>query len=319
MSPTTVGLLAERHGADTSEVWPNGLPDRFSFDGFPDFARQFIFGLKLIRTGHDLETIVVALAQQLAHDNIRYAEVTTTAFTHLTSGMNPDDYGEALSSGRRRASAEHGVELAWVIDIPRDLEWGESTVTTDFLASRHAPDGLIGIGLGGYEVGFPPEPYTEAFARGRSLGLHSLPHAGETEGPASIVGALDNLQADRVGHGVRCLEDKELVARLRDTGTPLEVCPTSNVLLNVCESIEKHPIRDLLDAGLRITLNTDDPGMFATDITTELALVHQHHQVSLADLHSMQLAALHVSYASPSVRTLVESELRAYGLPAVNE
>jgi aminodeoxyfutalosine deaminase len=312
MSPTTVGLLAARHGVDTSNVWPNGLPDKFSFDGFPDFARQFIFGLKLLRTGEDLETIVIALAQQLAHDNVRYAEVTTTAFTHLTSGMSPADYGIALSNGRRRAFEDFGVGLSWVIDIPRDLEWGDSTVTTDYLRGAHVPDGLIGIGLGGYEVGFPPEPYEAAFGKALALGLRSVPHAGETEGPASIIGALTNLKAERIGHGVRCLEDANLVSQLRDTGIPLEVCPTSNVLLGVTASIERHPVRQLLDAGLRITINTDDPGMFATDINTELALVHEHHGMSLEDLRAAQLTACEVSFASPSVKAGIRAEINAY-------
>jgi aminodeoxyfutalosine deaminase len=312
MSPSTVGLLAQRHGVDTGEVWPTGLPKRFSFDDFPDFARQFQFGLKLIRTGQDLETIVVALAAHFSNNNVRYAEVTTTAFTHLSSGLAPEDYGQGLNNGRKRAKQEYGVELAWVIDIPRDLEWGDSTVTTDFLASTHAPDGLIGIGLGGYEVGFPPEPYETAFAKGRALGLRSLPHAGETEGPGSIIGALNSLSAVRIGHGVRCLEDAELVARLRDTGVPLEVCPTSNVLLKVCESIKQHPIRRLIDAGLRVTINTDDPGMFATDINTELELIHQNHQVSLDDLRTFQLTAVDVSFAGSDLQRRIADEIRSY-------
>ncbi len=315
MSPSTVGLLAERHQVDTEEVWPGGLPEQFSFDGFPDFARQFIFGLKLIRTGQDLETIVVALAKQLARDNVRYAEVTTTAFTHITSGLAPADYGAALSQGRRRARDEHGVELAWVIDIPRDLESADSTITTDYVASNAVPDGLIGIGLGGYEVGFPPEPYGNAFAKGIALGLHSVPHAGETEGAASILGALDTLRAERIGHGVRCLENGTLVDRLRDTGIPLEVCLTSNVLLKVCENIGDHPIRQLLDAGLRITINTDDPGMFATDINTELSLVHQHHDVTLNELKTFQQTAVDVSFADASFKQRFSEELRAYELP----
>jgi aminodeoxyfutalosine deaminase len=315
MSPATVGLLASRHRIDTTSVWPDGLPERFSFDGFPDFARQFQFGLKLLRTGEDLETIVVALAANLAANNVRYAEVTSTVFTHLTSGMPAADYGAALSNGRRRALAEHGVSLAWVIDIPRDLELPDSTVTTDFLASPHAPDGTIGIGLGGYEVGFPPEPYANAFARAIALGLRSLPHAGETEGPASIIGALTDLRAERIGHGVRCIEDPALMSMLRDTGTTLEVCPTSNVLLAVFPGIAEHPVRALIDAGINVTLNTDDPGSFATDLTTELELVHAHHNVSLADLRTMQRAALNASFADPAVRAVIDAEIAAYSVP----
>ena len=309
MSPATIQVLADRHHADTSQIWPNGLPDRFSFDGFPDFARQFWFGLKLLRSGADLETVVVALAQQLASNNVRYAEVTSTVHTHLGAGMSAADYGTALSIGRQRARLEHGVELAWVVDIPRDLETGDSTITGDFLASRHAPEGLVAIGLGGYEVGLPPEPHAAQFARARALGLHSVPHAGETEGPESIIGALDVLGAERIGHGVRCLEDRDLTRRLADSGIMLEVCPTSNVLLHVVQSIEDHPICALIDAGIRVSINTDDPGMFATDLNTELALVHTDHGVSERNLLAMQRTALDASFATHEVRTRIAAEI----------
>ncbi len=302
MTPETVGLLAARHRADTSEIWPHGLPEKFSFEGFPDFARQFFFGLRLLRTGDDLHTAVVALGADLAANNVRYAEVTTTVFTHLTGGMPAAEYGAALTDGRRQVLAEFGVELAWVIDIPRDLEMPDSTITVDYLASGDGPDGLVAIGLGGYEVGFPPEPYAPQFARARAMGLPAVPHAGETEGAASVRGALDTLGAVRIGHGVRCLEDPELVARLRDSGTMLEVCPTSNLLLHVVESMDDHPLPRLRDAGVRVCINSDDPGMFATDMTTELSIAHARLGVSLDDLRAMQLDALDASFASPATR-----------------
>lgn len=309
MSPATVGLLAARHGADTTGIWPHGLPDKFSFDGFPDFARQFFFGLRLLRTGEDLQTIVHALGADLAANNVRYAEITTTVYTHLTGGMAAADYGAALTAGRRAVLEEFGVELAWVIDIPRDLEMPDSTVTVDYLASGHVPDGLVAIGLGGYEVGFPPEPYAPHFARARALGLPSVPHAGETEGADSVRGALDALGAVRIGHGVRCLEDTELVARLRAEGTMLEVCPTSNLLLHVIESMDDHPLPRLRDAGLRVCINSDDPGMFATDMTTELTIAHTQLGVSLDDLRVMQLDALDASFAVRQTRDRLTGEL----------
>lgn len=312
LSPETVGFLSHRHDVDTSEIWPGGLPSAFSFEGFPDFARQFNFGLRLLRNGDDLELCVVALAKQLAANNVRYAEVTTTVFTHLLAGMAPADYGTALTNGRARARREHGVDLSWVIDIPRDMEWPDSTVTIDFLESRHVPDGLIAIGLGGYEVGYPPEPYAPQFARAKALGLRSLPHAGETEGAQSIVGALDVLHAERIGHGVRCLEDPVLVARLRETGVMLEVCPTSNLLLHVVDSIEEHPLRTLIDSGLSVSVNTDDPGMFATDLNRELAIAYGVLGISQHEIVSMQAAALRASYAPAEVRSRVTAELAAF-------
>ena len=272
LQPSTVAQLAARHGRDTAEVWPDGLPERFSFVDFPDFARQFWFGLSLLRSGDDLGAVIGALGRSLAASNVRYAEVTTTAYSHFAGGMSQADYGAALEAGRRDVFDAHGIRLAWVIDIPRDLEMPDSTVTTDYLAGPHAPSGLVAIGLGGYEVGFPARPYADAFARARSLGLKSVPHAGETEGSDSVLGALDALHADRIGHGVRCLEDPKLVERLAERGTMLEVCPTSNVLLGVSPSIELHPLRQLLDAGLNVCLNTDDPGSFGTDLNTELQL-----------------------------------------------
>jgi aminodeoxyfutalosine deaminase len=308
MSPTTVGLLARRHGVSTDEIWPDGLPEKFSFDGFLDFARQFFFGLRLLQTGDDLQTIVHALGADLALNNVRYAEVTTTVFTHITGGMAPADYGTALSAGRRQVLADFGVELAWVIDIPRDLETPDSMLTVDYLASGDVPDGLVAIGLGGYEVGFPPEPYAPQFARARALGLRSVPHAGETEGADSVRGALDALDAVRIGHGVRCLEDTELVARLRDTGTMLEVCPTSNLLLHVIDSMDDHPLPRLRDAGLRVCINSDDPGMFATDMTTELAIAHDQLGVSMSDLRAMQVDTLDASFASAETRSRLSAQ-----------
>ncbi|MEO7397096.1 MAG: adenosine deaminase [Ilumatobacteraceae bacterium] len=312
LQPSTVATLAARHGRDTAEVWPDGLPESFSFLDFPDFARQFLFGLSLLRTSDDLRAAVVSLGESLQANNVRYAEVTTTAYSHLTRGMSAPDYGAALDDGRREVAARHGIALAWVIDIPRDLETPDSTVTTDYLAGPHTPANLVAIGLGGYEVGFPARPYAEAFARARALGLRAVPHAGETEGADSVAAALDSLGADRIGHGVRCLEDAALVRRLADSGVMLEVCPTSNVLLGVTPSIEAHPVRTMIDAGLNICINTDDPGSFGTDLVTELQLVHDHHGIGTDQLRVLQLAALDASFAEATVRAELAAGIREY-------
>lgn len=312
LQPATIAALAARHDRDTAEVWPHGLPERFSFLDFPDFARQFWFGLSLLRSGDDLRDAIVALGASLSANRVRYAEVTSTAYSHLTRGMDPAEYGSALDAGARTVRALHDVELSWVIDIPRDLESGDSTVTIDFLEGANAPADVVGIGLGGYEVGFPAEPYANAFARARASGLHSVPHAGETEGAPSVRAALDSLRAERIGHGVRCLEDPELVRRLIDSGVMLEVCPTSNVLLGVCPSIEAHPVRALLDAGLAVCINTDDPGSFGTDLVNELQLVHDHHAVTAEQLRTLQLAALDASFARSDVRTRIRAEIADY-------
>lgn len=315
MSVDTIAALSARHDVEPTVIWPHGLPEYFTFDGFPDFARQFFYGLSLLRTGEDLATITEDLAATLAAQNVRYAEVTTTAYTHFLGrddrpGMTWSDYRDGLNEGRRRAAAR-GVDLSWVVDIPRDLEMPDSSVTIDYLESADTPDGLVAIGLGGYEVGFPAQPYGPQFDRARAIGLHSVPHAGETEGAPSVQAAVDVLGAERIGHGVRCLEDPALVDQLVERGTMLEVCPTSNDLLQVIATLDEHPLPDLRAAGLRVCLNTDDPGWFATDLNTELSIGSELLGVSPTDHLAMQVDALAASFAPDDTRARVAAELAA--------
>ena len=321
MSVDTVGALIDRHGADPSPLWPDGLPDAFSFDGFPSFARQFWFGMSLIRSGDDLATITDDLASTLAAQNVRYVELTSTAFTHLRGhegvpGMSPAEYRAGLDDGRSRAAAR-GVEIGWVIDIPRDLEMPHETITVDFVTGPDAPDGLVALGLGGYEVGFPAAPYAEHFARARAAGIPGVPHAGETEGPESVRQALHDLGAVRIGHGVRAVEDPALVAELAERRVMLEVCPTSNLKLWVYDSVEHHPFPVLREAGVRLCLNTDDPGWFAGDLVSELELATEHFGVTPGDHVAIQLDAVDASFAGTDVKSqlvrLISDHVAGFG------
>ena len=313
LTPATIAELARRHGRSTEHIWPDGLPERLSFDGFPDFARQYIFGLSLLRSGEDIHTVVVALADTLAAHHVRYAEVTTTAFLHHHHGMSMSDYADGLNRGRRDA-ARRGVELSWVLDIPREMEPPESMWTAAFLDSPGVPEGVVAIGLGGNEPGFPAEWFEDSFRRGLALGLGSVPHAGETMGPSSVTAAIDRLGAHRLGHGVRCVEDDDLLQRIVHEEVMLEVCPTSNVLLGVTASIEEHPVGRLIDAGAVVSINTDDPGYFATDLSLELELVHSHHQLDRRALRDLQRSALEHSYAPEDIRRRISAEITGYPL-----
>lgn len=316
MSVSTVSGLIERHGADPTPIWPDGLPESFSFDGFPDFSRQFLFGLDLLRSGDDLAAITDDLAVTLAAQHVRYAEVTTTAFTHFhpldgRSGMAPEEYRDGLNEGRRRA-ADHGVSIGWVIDIPRDLETPAQSVTIDYLDSRAAPDGLVAIGLGGNEVGNPAAPYAANFERAAAIGLPAVPHAGETEGAHSVRSAVDDLGAVRIGHGVRCLEDPELVGLLVERGVLLEICPTSNDLLQVVGHIDDHPLPLLIEAGIRVCLNTDDPGWFANDVVGEMTLATERLGVDRERHRTMLLDAVDASFMDSSARTALAAAIKAH-------
>lgn len=316
MSVATVRELTERHGVDPTAVWPDGFPEAFSFDGFPSFAKQYFYGLSLLQTGDDLATVTDDLAIAMVAQNVRYAEITTTAYTHFLdkhdrAGMSWGEYRDGLDEGRRRA-ALRDVEIGWVIDIPRDLEMPDQTVTIEYLESAETPAGLAAIGLGGYEVGFPAAPYAPHFARAAAIGLPAVPHAGETEGAASVRSAVEDLGAVRIGHGVRCLEDPELVDLLVEREVMLEVCPTSNDLLQVVQRMDDHPLPALMAAGLRVCLNTDDPGWFATDLVKELVIASEVLGVTLDQHRAMQLDAVAASFMAADAATTLREAIAAH-------
>ncbi len=302
LRPQTLFALAERNGKDLGIADPAGLEVLYQFRDFGDFARLFRTGLDVLRTSEDFCDATVALAAELSSQRVLYAEVTTTPFQHTSRGVPLEAYAAGLNEGRRRAQLEYDVAIAWVCDISRESERPESLATVDFLVGPNAPNGAIGLGLGGFEVGFPPDLFKASFDKARAAGLAALPHAGETVGAQSVRLAVDTLGADRIGHGVRCLEDAALVRELVDRQIPLEVCPTSNVKLGVATSAAEHPLRDLIAAGLLVTLNTDDPAYFGTTLTAELQGALDHHQLSLADIAAMQTRALDVSFAPKDVR-----------------
>lgn len=305
-------LLAERHRVPlTEEVTATRFGD------FDSFVAAFVAGFELLQTGEDLLTVITHLAADLAGDGIRYAEVTTTAFSHLvTHRMPAPEYRAALDEGRRLARRDHGVELAWIIDIPRGFEPPDAGVTIGLLAGPHCPEGTVAIGLGGPERGHPPHRFADPFARARALGLGSVPHAGETGGAAYVAEALDVLHPDRIGHGVMCLEDPVVVDRLVTGGVPLELAVTSNVLLGVAPSVVAHPVAELLARGVAVSLNTDDPGYFDTTLTAELALVARHHGLGPARLRDLQLGAVDASFAPVALKAGLREAIGAVAVPA---
>ena len=308
LRPETQLLLAERNGIATSR---EEVERRFAFRDFDHFIELFVFGLRLFQSAEDFAIAIEALAVELAAQNVRYAEITSTAFSHQRRGVAVSEYTEGLNTGRRIAREHHGVDIGWVIDIPRELESPDDGFTAGFVTGPHAPDGIVGIGLGGPEIGFPPELFESAFARARAAGLRSLPHAGETQGAASIRGAMDRLGAERIGHGVRCIDDPALVQEIIARGIHLEVSITSNVLLGVAPDVARHPFPLLRDAGVSVSINTDDPAYFDTTLTNEIALAAAAYGLSRADLVDLQRAAFAASFLPADRKRAAAAELAA--------
>ena len=303
IQPETLLTLAGRHNAlsNLPAADPEQLRRWFTFTDFSHFIEIYFVICDLLRTPEDFETIVYACGQEMAAQHIRYRELTLNTpylHTHLQEkGLLFADIRVGLEEGRRRAKEDFGVEMRWVLDIPRNAcfprayhsRFGEhynsqpTEVTLEY-ALDSLGQGVVGFGLGGNEVGAPPAPYASAFDDAKRAGLLSVPHAGETMGAASVRGALHDLQADRIGHGVRAIEDPFLLAELRERRIPLEISPTSNVRLHVYNSLAAHPFPHLDRMGLFVTVNSDDPPLFNTTLVQEYLILATRFDYDKADI-----------------------------------
>ncbi len=306
ITPECALRVAERHGMKLpgAERGAAGLRDAYVFRSFRDFIGLYIAVSRCLMTQDDLVTVIVDLASRLRDQGVRYAEVTFTPLTHRVRGIGADVLWSGLLEGRARAASEYGVVLRWVFDVVRSFpEQAQGTV--DFAIGMNARDegSVVGLGVGGPEGDhYPMDAIVEAFDRGRDLGFKSLPHAGENAGPSSIWTAIRRLHADRIGHGVRCLEDPELVEHLREHQIPLEVCPSSNVALGVFATLAEHPLPRLLQAGLAVSLASDDPPMFGTTLVQEYERSAAAFGWSAAQVRAIAEAGVRHSFAPESLK-----------------
>lgn len=302
--------LGTKNGQELLSANVDELRARYQYETFEDFVLLFVMGVGALRDHDDFEAVTVALVDELLQQNVRYAEVITSPMTHHMHHTPHADYLGGLNAGRHYAAA-NGLELNWILDISRNF--GDEAVDAAFaVVDSGKLDGLIGVGLGGAEAGFPPHPFADAFARARAAGLRCVAHAGETFGPASIVGAIEELKAERIGHGTHSIDDPELVKRLVDEGIPLELAPTSNLRLNVIDSYEAHPMPSLSDAGVTLTANSDDPAMFDTTLTDEIEIVAALCSLDIEGVRSLQHDAIDVSFADAATKTRLRAELDSY-------
>jgi adenosine deaminase len=309
--PETLLALARRNRVALPADTVEGLRAWYTFTDFPHFVQIYVAISSCLRTPDDIELIAREFLAGQAAQNIRYSEATYTAFTHYAHKSIPfREQLAALNRARSWALDELGVTMGLIIDISRDRPAETGLEVADWAIAAMG-DGVVALGLGGPEVGNPPEKFRAAFERARAAGLPSVPHAGETVGPASVWGALRALDAVRIGHGVRCLEDPALVAELRARQIPLEVCPTSNVCLKVAPSLAEHPLPRLLDEGLYMTINSDDPPMFNTTLNGEYLAVARAFGLGADALERLTLNAVRASLLPAGERAAMEAHFVA--------
>lgn len=278
------------------------------FRSFREFADQRAKVRELLRTPGHFRRIAVEFCADEAAQGTRYAEVTFTAASHGERVGRLEMPLEAVLDGLAEGSARFGIRTRLLLDHSRRRSVARLWRTYE-LALRY--DEVIGIGLAGDES-HPLAPFAEVLDAARAAGLHLVHHAGETAGPASVREALDVGHAERLGHGIRVLDDPALVARVREAGIPLEVCPTSNVLLGLVPSLAEHPLPRLLAAGLTVTLNTDGETALA-DEYARLREVFGYPDDTLADLARTSIKA---SFAPPDLKTELLAGVDAWLNPA---
>nr|BFE69540.1 adenosine deaminase [Actinoplanes digitatis] len=311
-SPRIVAELAARHeGASPVPADPAALADYFAFRDFGHFIEVYLSVVDLIRDDEDVRTLTYEVARELARQQVRYAELTITPYSHVRRGIPAAEFCAAIEDARRSAAADFGIDLRWCFDIPGEagLLAAEETLR---IALEERPDGLISFGLGGPEVGVPRPQFKPYFDKARAAGLRSVPHAGETTGPETIWSALRDLGAERIGHGVSAAGDPELMAYLADNQVPLEVCPTSNVRTRAVPSLDEHPLPALVAAGVPVTINSDDPPMFGTTLEEEYAVAARLLGLDTAGVAELARAAVRASFLPAGGKSALLAEIDGY-------
>jgi adenosine deaminase len=267
--PETVLKLAQRHGIELPATDLEGLREWYTFRDFPHFVQVYVAVSKCVRTAEDVELIAREFLEGQAAQNVLHSEVTYTASTiERYNGIPWEDQLAALRRAIAYGEQELGTSMRLILDIVRDENTPERAMQVAEWAVG-ARDVVCALGLAGIERAVPASQYQAAFDYAHANGLPVVPHAGETVGADSVREVLEVCNPVRIGHGVRAIEDRSVVDVLRDKRIPLEVCPTSNVRLGVYPSLEAHSLPRLLDEGLVVTINSDDPPMFGTTITDE--------------------------------------------------
>jgi len=293
MRPETLRELADQAGVD--------VPPIRGFGNFSAFSGMYVAACHVLTSADALARLTREVVEDAARDGAVWVE-PAVYLPHHNARLGPSsEVLEIILGAAADAGRANDIGVGVIVAADRTVDPSDSVEQAQ-LAVKYADRGVVGFGLANDETGHPPEPFAEAFAIARGAGLLSVPHAGELEGPASVRGALDALGANRLQHGVRAIEDPELVKRLADSSVCLDVCPTSNVLLSVVPDIGAHPLPALLAAGVKCSLNSDDPLLFGPNLLEEYVLVRDKLGLDDATLANVATCSIDASAAPAAVK-----------------
>jgi len=307
--PETVWEMAKRNGvalpAASLEAWKRW----YEFRDFAHFIEVYLAASRAMVGAADFRDMTVAFHDYQASQNVVYSETFLSA-SLFVERIPWQDLFDALRDGLAEGRERHGVEVRFIPDIARNFPETKERVLEHTLAGQRA-EVYVGLGLGGLEAGYPPELFRAEFDEARANGLRVVAHAGEGAGPESVRGALESLHAERIGHGIRCLEDPSLVAELRERQVPIEVCPISNYRTGVVAAGAPHPVLRMLEEGLNVTVNSDDPPMFATSLVDEYRWL-TGQGVPFEQLWACNLAAVEASFLDAAERASLATRVESF-------
>jgi len=294
MRPSTLRDLSDELGVD--------VPSTRGFGNFSAFSGMYVAACHVLTTPDALARLVREVVEDAAIDGAVWVEPAIYLPHHNERIGPPETTLEIVLAAAEDAARDLGIGVGIVVAADRTVDPSDAVEQAE-LAAKYAGRGVVGFGLANDETDWPPEPFARAFAIARDAGLLRVPHAGELAGPASVIGALDALGANRIQHGVRAIEDGELVRRLADSPVCLDVCPTSNVMLSVVPSIDAHPLPALLAAGVRCSLNADDPLLFGPNLLDEYEIVRARMGLDDDALAGIARDSLDAAGAPEALRT----------------
>jgi aminodeoxyfutalosine deaminase len=309
MRPGVLLELARRNGVELPAGDEEGLRKWFRFRDFEHFVQVYLTCSRALRTPEDFQLLALDFLEMQSAQSVLYTEAHFTISTHLANGGNGQEILAALEEAMEEGERRYGSKLRLIPDIVRNVGVEAADRTLEWaLAARKR--GVVALGLSGSEARFANNPYREHFEAAAREGLHRVAHAGEHAGPEAIRSALEVCDPERIGHGVRAVEDPSLVAELRDRRIPLEICPSSNVCLGVFPDLASHSFDRLHRAGVPVSVNSDDPAFFDTDLSREYLRLHEAFGYTAAELAGLALAALRQSFLPDCEKVAMEADFR---------
>jgi len=309
--PETLLWLVEEGAVDKPFKTSEDAQRFFQYKNFLQFIGVYCTVVDCITRESQFERITYEMLESDARCNVQYVEASFSAPDHVLRGL---DYGktlDAINKAISRARMDFGIECNIRVDLVRNYGPARGMEVLDWMESKN--DNVISIDLGGSEERFSAKPYKAVYQRARKMGLHLVAHAGEAAGAESIWQAVDELEVERIGHGVRAIDEPKLLEHLKRRGIAIEACPTSNLRTRVVRTLKTHPIRAFYDLGLAVTVNTDDPTMFRTNMNREYLQLHRRLGFSPPELFQLSLNAVNSSFLPEQSKSkMLQRFIKAY-------